>query len=240
VLGACDVAITSAQNGLDVAVKAERKVVPRRLDGLREISTSWQLARLAINGEAVFTVDKPMVSMGRAHVPLPIGSFLQATQAGEEILSQLVLDGLSGSRHVVDLFCGAGPFALRLAERVKVFAVDTDKPALAALQQAARQTQGLKPIVIEVRNLFRAPLIASELNDYDGIVFDPPRAGAEAQARQIAASRVKRVVAVACDVQTFARDAAILISGGYRLKEVVPVDQFKWTAHLEVVGIFER
>lgn len=180
------------------------------------------------------------MTFGTAHVRLPVNSFLQATEAGEAALSQLVLDGVGKAKSVADLFCGAGPFSFRLARNMAVHGVDSDKAAIAQLLQAARNTQGLKPIRAEVRDLFRAPLIVNELNEFDAVVFDPPRAGAEAQSRMLAASRVKRVVAVACDVQTFARDAAILVAGGYHLEQVVPVDQFKWTAHLELVGWFRK
>lgn len=240
VLGNCDVAATAADNGIDVAVKAERKAVSRRLDALREICEHWRLARLAINGESLFTFARPHVTMGRAKVELPIHSFLQATREGEETLARLAVEGLDGCREVADLFCGVGPFALRLAENRKVFAADSDKSAIAALQHAGRHAQGLKPISAETRDLFRAPLVVSELNSFDGVVFDPPRAGAETQTKQLATSKVKRIVAVSCDVQTFARDASILVDGGYSLKRAVPVDQFKWTAHLEMVGFFSR
>lgn len=239
-LGACDVALTAADNGIDVAVKAERKAVPRKLDGLRQAFERWKLARLAINGEELLAGSAPLMTFGTAHVRLPVNSFLQATEAGEAALSQLVLDGVGKAKSVADLFCGAGPFSFRLARNMAVHGIDSDKAAIAQLLQAARNTQGLKPIKAEVRDLFRAPLIVNELNEFDAVVFDPPRAGAEAQSRMLAASRVKRVVAVACDVQTFARDAAILVAGGYRLEQVVPVDQFKWTAHLELVGWFRK
>jgi 23S rRNA (uracil1939-C5)-methyltransferase len=133
-----------------------------------------------------------------------------------------------------------GPFALRLAETTRVDAYDSDASAITALQNAVRNTQGLKPVQAKVRDLFRDPLVPIELAVYDAIVLDPPRAGAEAQCRELVRSKVNRVVMVACDVANFARDAAILKTGGFVLKEATPVDQFKWTAHLEMVGVFER
>ena len=142
-------------------------------------------------------------------------------------------------RAVADLFCGVGPFALRLAERARVMAADADAAAIAALRQAAK-TPGLKPIAAEARDLFRRPLAPDELKSFDAVVFDPPRQGAEAQARQLAASRVPLVVAVSCNAATFARDARILGDGGYRLTSVTPVDQFRYSAHVEIVGRFER
>ncbi len=158
----------------------------------------------------------------------------------EGALAALVLDGVGNARSVADLFCGLGPFTLRLAERAKIFAADSDKPAIAALQLAVRHTQGLKPVSAMARDLFREPLVPVELKDYDAVVFDPPRAGAEGQARQLAASKVRTVVAVSCEPRTFARDAAILLAGGYRLEKLTPVDQFAWSTHVELVGVFRR
>ena len=182
----------------------------------------------------------PVVSIGKALVRVPPGSFLQATKAGEEALANLVLASLGRSKSVADLFCGVGPFALRIAERAKVTAIDSDKPAITSLAQAARLTTGLRPLKAEVRDLMREPLVASELKEFDTVVFDPPRAGAEAQARQLAKSTVKTIVAVSCDPATFARDAEILVGGGYKQKSLTAVDQFKWTSHVEIVGTFGR
>lgn len=240
VLGNCDVAITAADNGLDAAVKAERKPVPRRMESLKELFNHWKLLRLAVNGEELMATGQPFVTMGKAKVTLRVQPFLQATRAGEEVLARLVSEGLDNCRKAADLFCGVGPFAFRLAGKMAVRGYDSDRNAITHLQNAVRHTQGLKPIIADARDLFRAPLTVTELNAFDGIVLDPPRAGAEAQAKQIANSQVKRVVYVACDARTFARDAAILVSGGYRLRKVFPVDQFKWTAHLEMVGWFSK
>jgi 23S rRNA (uracil1939-C5)-methyltransferase len=180
------------------------------------------------------------VQMGKAMVPIPPVSFLQATAAGEDVLGTLVCDGLGKAKSVADLFSGCGPFTFRIAERARVRAFDSDRPAIAALIAAQRTASGLKPVSAEARDLFRAPLVASELKDYDTVVFDPPRAGAEAQAKQLVRSQVKTVIAVSCDPVTLARDAAILIGGGYALEIVTAVDQFKWTAHVETVAIFRR
>jgi 23S rRNA (uracil1939-C5)-methyltransferase len=141
---------------------------------------------------------------------------------------------------VADLFCGVGPFALRLAERARVMAADSDADAIAALAAAARGTQGLKPIATQARDLFRRPFAALDLKGLDAVVFDPPRQGAQAQASALAASAVPIVVAVSCNPATFARDARILIDGGYRLVRVTPVDQFLYSAHVELVARFER
>ena len=127
-----------------------------------------------------------------------------------------------------------------MAKTARVTAFDSDRPAIAALQKAVRHTQGLRPVTAMVRDLFRDPLAPIELEPHDAIVFDPPRAGAEAQAREIARSTVKTVVAVSCEPRSFARDAAILLAGGYHLLEVTPVDQFAWSPHVELVGVFRR
>eukprot|EP01036_Dinobryon_divergens_P007636 gene7636-10187_t len=131
------------------------------------------------------------------------------------------------------MFCGLGPFTLRLAETARVYAADADRAGIAALQLAVRNTRGLKPVTAQMRDLFREPLVPTELT-HDVVVFDPPRAGAEAQSRELAKSKVKTIVAVSCEPKTFARDAAILIAGGYRLEKVTPVDQFAWSAHVEL------
>jgi 23S rRNA (uracil1939-C5)-methyltransferase len=239
-LGTCDVAVTAADNGLDVAIKAERQIVLRRLGALSDIVKSFNILRLSLNGDIHTALATPMVNIGKALVPLPATSFLQATAAGENAIAKLVLDGVKSAKHVADLFCGVGPFALRMAEKAKVYAADSDKPAMAGLKLAVRNTQGLKPVDVQPRDLMREPLTPHEMKSFDAVVLDPPRAGAEAQAKQLAKSQVKRVVLVSCDVANFARDAAILTKGGYSLKTVTPVDQFKWTGHLEMVGVFSK
>ena len=177
--------------------------------------------------------------MGRARVALPPGAFLQATAAGEAALAALVAEHCGSARTIADLFAGVGPFALRLAERAKVTAADIDAEAVAALRNAAK-TGGLKPIVAERRDLFQRPLLASELSRLDAVVFDPPRQGAEAQAREIVRSKVPIAIGVSCNPATFARDARILLDGGYRMTRVTPVDQFLYSAHVEIVARFLR
>ncbi|MFO1120926.1 MAG: RNA methyltransferase [Hyphomicrobiales bacterium] len=239
-LGDSDVAVTATGSGLDVSVRAERKVVSAETPKLAGLARELDLARLSVNGEVVVMPRVPLVPMGKAMVPIPPVSFLQATAEGEEQLGRLVVEALGKARNVADLFSGCGPFTFRAAERARVRAFDSDRPAIAALVAAQRATTGLKPITAEARDLFRAPLVASELREFDAVVFDPPRAGAEAQAQQLAKSGVKTVVAVSCDPVTLARDAAILVGGGYRLDRVTAVDQFKWTAHVETVARFSR
>ncbi len=239
-LGDCGVVLTATNGGIDAAVKAERKIVEREAAKFAALGLELDLARLSVNGETIVTRNPPTVKMGRADVVLPAVSFLQATEEGEKQLAALIIDGIGKAKSVADLFCGCGPFAFRLAENMRVAAFDNDKPAIAALGLSARTTPGLRPVEAAVRDLLREPLVANELKIFDAIVFDPPRAGAEAQSRQIAKSRAKTVVAVSCDPVTLARDAEILIGGGYRLETVTPVDQFKWTSHVETVAVFKK
>jgi 23S rRNA (uracil1939-C5)-methyltransferase len=178
--------------------------------------------------------------VGRAQIVLPPGSFTQATAAGEATLARLVASHIGNARTIADLFCGVGPFALRLAEGARIAAFDADAAAIAALRQAANMTPGLKPIDAEPRDLFRRPLVAPELKRFAAVVFDPPRQGAEAQTRELANSAVPVVVAVSCNPATLARDLRILVAGGYRLKSVTPVDQFRHSAHVEIVAKLER
>ncbi|RDE09377.1 class I SAM-dependent RNA methyltransferase [Pelagibacterium lacus] len=236
-LGPCDVAFTASAMGLDVAIRAKGAGVHK---GLAAIARDFDLARLALNGEVLVVARPPLIAMGRADVPLPVGGFLQATARAEAVLADLVLEATRGAREIADLFCGVGPFALRLAERATVFAADSDAPAIAALDAARRKASKLKPITAERRDLFREPLGVFELNRFDAVVLDPPRAGAQAQAKELARSRVPTVAYVSCDPQSFARDAAILVAGGYHMGPVTPVDQFAFSAHTEVFARFSR
>ena len=228
--------ITASDTGLDLALSSKIKIKP----DFAGLARKYDLARVALNGEILILRRQPVVEIGAARLELPVLPFLQPTLAGEEALSGLVTQALEPAKRVADLFSGAGTFALRLARSSQVYAVDSDRHAIAACDKALQATPGLKRIGAEQRDLFRDPLLAKELERFDGLVFDPPRAGAEAQAREIAKTKIKRVVAVSCDPTSFARDAAILIDGGYRLTGLTPVDQFRHTAHLECVGVFRK
>ena len=234
-----DIQVTATLNGLDIDVRGSGALGPRQTGALARIAETHRLARITRHGEMVTQRIAPTVRMGRAILVLPPGSFLQATQLGEETLARLVADHAGKPKNVADLFCGVGPFALRLAEKSKVTAIDADAAALEALAQAAH-APGLKPVAVQKRDLFRRPLTAPELKSFDTVIFDPPRQGADAQARELAKSKVPLVIAVSCNAATFARDAKILIDGGYKLSAVAPVDQFKYTAHVEIVARLER
>ncbi|MGY8682144.1 methyltransferase [Bradyrhizobium sp. UFLA05-153] len=234
-----DIQVTATENGLDVDVRGSGPLPAAMVAAVSGVAEQHRLARLTRHGELVLQRLPPTLRMGRAEVTLPPGSFLQATVAGEETLAALVSERVGKAKEIVDLFCGVGPFALRLAEKARVTAYDSDAGAVAALAKAAR-TPGLKPITATPRDLFRRPLVPQELRDFDAVVFDPPRQGAQAQALKLAASKVPVVIAVSCNVATFARDARLLIDGGYKLEAVVPVDQFRHTPHVELVARFSR
>lgn len=235
-----DIQVTAADNGLDIDVRGSGPLDTALLSKLSKLAEKHKLARLTRHGELVLMRAPPMIRVGKAQLTLPPGSFMQPTAAGEDILAAQVAARCKGAKHIADLFCGFGPFALRLAERFRVSAFDSDEPAIAALNNAVNQTQGLKPIQAQARDLFRRPLMAQELRDYDCAVFDPPRQGAEKQSQQLAAGKIARVIAVSCNPATFARDARILIDGGFKIGSVTPVDQFRHTPHVELVAQFRR
>jgi 23S rRNA (uracil1939-C5)-methyltransferase len=235
-----DIQVTATDGGLDVDVRGSGPLPTAMIATLSRVAEQHRLARLTRHGELVLMRRPPVIGIGAAQVTLPPGSFLQATAAGEEALAALVVKHCKGAKYIADLFCGVGPFALRLAARARIAAFDSDAGAVTALQKAATSTPGLKPVKAEARDLFRRPLMPQELRDYDAVVFDPPRQGAQAQVERLAASKIPIVVAVSCNAATFARDARTLIDGGYRIEGVTPVDQFRHTPHVELIARFAR
>jgi len=235
-----DIQVTTTDSGLDIDVRGSGVVAAERLAALAKVAETHRLARLTRHGELVAQRTQPLLRVGRADVPLPPGAFLQATAKGEETLAHLVTGHAGRARRIADLFTGIGTFALRLAENAQVAASDSEPAAIKALQQAAGKTSGLKPIDAQTRDLFRRPFMAVELKGFDVVVFDPPRQGAEAQARELGKGVVPVIVAVSCDANTFARDAKILVSAGYQLASVTPIDQFRYSHHVEIVAKFTR
>jgi 23S rRNA (uracil1939-C5)-methyltransferase len=235
-----DIQVTATDAGLDIDVRGSGPLTAASTATLARVAAAQRLARLTRHGELVAQRATPTLRMGAVTMQLPPAAFLQATAEGEATLAKRAAAHCAGAKSIADLFCGVGPFALRLAEQARVNAADADEAAIAALKRAAATTQGLKPIEAQVRDLFRRPYVAKELERFDAVVFDPPRQGAEAQARELAASKVPLVVAVSCNPATFARDARHLIEGGYRLTAITPVDQFRYSAHVEVVAQFAR
>jgi 23S rRNA (uracil1939-C5)-methyltransferase len=235
-----DIQVTATDTGIDMDVRGSGPLDPPRMARLARLADNHKLARLTRHGELIAQRSVPVIVAGRARIALPPGSFLQATVAGEMALAQLVAGHVGGTKTIADLFCGVGPFTLRLAAGARIAAYDADAGAIAALRQAANMTAGLKPIEAEVRDLFRRPLVPTELKRFTAVVFDPPRQGAEAQARELAKSAVPTVVAVSCNAATLARDLRLLVDGGYRLDTVTPIDQFRHSAHVEIVAKLER
>lgn len=235
-----DIQLTASEAGLDVDIRGHGPAGDKLRLSLTEAAERLDLARLSMHGEIIVERRPPQQRMGKAMVAPAAGGFLQATAEGEEMIAGLVLAALPKAKRVADLFAGCGPFSFRLAQRAQVHAVESDKAAILALTRGAGMTQGLKPIATEIRDLFRRPLLEHELNAFDAVVLDPPRAGAEAQVRRLAGSKTGTVAYVSCDVGSFARDAAILIAGGYALEGVTPIDQFRYSAHIELVGVFRR
>ncbi|MCC2096571.1 MAG: class I SAM-dependent RNA methyltransferase [Hyphomicrobiales bacterium] len=235
-----DMVITATETGLDIDIRGAGPLPdPIRL-ALARLAEALGLARISNHGDIILEREAPVLTIGDARLTPPPGAFLQATVAGEEALAELVQNAASGAKRVADLFAGIGTFALRLAAVAPVHAVESDAAALQALARAANAAGSLKAVATEERDLFRRPLMALELQTFDCVVFDPPRAGAQAQAQQLAQSSVPCVVGVSCNPQTFARDAAILISGGYALESTTPVDQFLYSPHVEMVGVFRK
>ncbi len=235
-----DIQVTAAAQGLDVELRGAGRLAERDRLALIAAANAAGLVRLTNHGDLVMQREPPAIIIDGVRVPLPPGAFLQATEAGEHALARLVVDGVGKAKSVADLFCGVGPFALRLARTAKVLAADSDARAVEALGAATRTASGLKPIRAEARDLFRRPYLARDLKGLDAVVFDPPRAGAEAQVTAMAKADIGRIVAVSCNPGTFARDAAILVAAGWRLGTVTPVDQFRWSAHVELVATFSR
>jgi 23S rRNA (uracil1939-C5)-methyltransferase len=236
--------VTWTQAGLDVDVTGvERRTGALSADArmrAAEAAGGMDAARVSLAGEILYQARRPIVQIGRASVALPPGAFLQAAPQAEAAMAGFAAEALAGASRVADLFSGVGAFGLRLAETAQVHAADSSPDAIAALMQARASAPGLKAITGEARDLFRRPLLASELKRVDAAVFDPPRAGAAAQAAEIGKSGLARVVGVSCNPATFARDARILIDAGFRLERVLPVDQFLWSPHVELASVFSR
>lgn len=238
--GEMSVTVTRSDAGPDVSVR-DGKPLDRALEtALGQLAGQQGLARLTWNGEVIATMVPPSQLFGRVRVTPPPGAFLQATQAGEAALLATVLDAVDGAKSVVDLFAGSGTFSLPVAEHAHVHAVEGIDAMMTALDAGWRHAEGLHRVTTETRDLFRRPLLPDELNRFDAAVIDPPRAGAEAQVEEIAASDLTRVAMVSCNPVSFARDAGILIRAGFTLGAVKVVDQFRWSTHVEIAAGLTR
>lgn len=241
-----DLILTWTESGADLLILSTAAPALAGRQALSTFAETADLARIAWSlpegePEPIAFRRPPLLHFGAVPVRLPPGAFLQPSVEGEAALVSAVLEGLAGAARVADLFAGCGTFSFPVAAaRARVHAVDGAGPAIDALAAAARSA-GLGPVVTaERRDLEARPLLGPELARHDAVVFDPPRAGAKAQAEELARSDVPRIVAVSCNPATFARDARILAEGGYRLDWIQPVDQFPWTGHLELVAAFAR
>jgi 23S rRNA (uracil1939-C5)-methyltransferase len=236
--------VTLTDSGIDIDITGvERRTGALSADArmrVAEIADEADLARVTLAGEMVYLARAPTIQIGRATVELPAGGFLQAVPEAEAAMAAFVDNVLAGAKQVADLYCGVGAFALRLAEHAAVAAFDVSAPSVAALNAARGSAPGLKPITAETRDLARRPVLAAELKRIEAVVIDPPRAGAVEQHHELAKSGVARVAGVSCNPATFARDARILTDAGFTLVRVLPVDQFLWSPHVELVGVFER
>jgi 23S rRNA (uracil1939-C5)-methyltransferase len=230
--------VTLTDTGIDLALTLKRKREADLLMGLSALASALKLARLSWNGEDVAIAGAPSLRIGRFSVDLPPSAFLQPTKEGERMLQNFVLEASKGARAVADLFAGCGTFTLVLAEKHAVHAVDSIAPQIDALLAGARK--GGARVTGETRDLFRRPLLATELARFDAVVLDPPRPGASAQAKTLAESKVAKVLYVSCNAASFARDARVLVDGGYRLERVHPIDQFLWSPHVELFAEFGR
>jgi 23S rRNA (uracil1939-C5)-methyltransferase len=232
---------TETLTGIDLAINGASPKLPADIRALlSQTANKLNLARLSINGDVAMERTPPILRMGGIDVVPPPGGFVQATAESETAMAKIVVESLIGAEKAVDLFCGAGTFTLPLAAHASVHAVEGEVSGLQALGRAIRKVKDIKPITTEKRDLFRQPLTQIDLSRFDAAVIDPPRAGAEAQTRELALSGIRRIAMVSCNAQTFARDLRILLDAGFKLDRLVPIDQFLWSPHVEIVASLNR
>lgn len=232
--------VTDTLNGPDILIETDKDLTGALRIELAGFAQTHKVARLVWRDEVIVTMLPPVQVMGTAAVEPPAGAFLQATREGEAALLAAVTEITKDADRIVDLFSGVGTFALPLAQSAEIHAVEGEADMIAALDRAWRGAKGVKRITTEVRDLFRRPLEPDELAKFDAAVIDPPRAGAEAQIATLAASDVQTVAMVSCNPVSFARDAKTLIAGGFVLNWAQVIDQFRWSAHVEIVACFTR
>ncbi len=238
--GEISVLVTLTDSGLDLSVSGGKPIDDALRITLSDLTRKYNIARISWDDEIALQREKPILRLGNAPVSPPPGAFLQATKDGEAALVAAVQEIVGSGKRVADLFAGCGTFALPLAEKAEVLAVEGDKAMTHALEEGWRQGKNLKKLTPLARDLFRNPLLPDELAKMDALVIDPPRAGAEAQVAQIAKSNVPVIAHVSCNPTTFARDCGTLIAAGYQLDWVQTVDQFRWSTHVEVVGCLTK
>ena len=239
--GTTSIHVLDSDNGLDIYLETQGKLAEKPRQSAIRIALAENIARLSFGDETLIETRRPKLTMGTAEVCVPPGLFVQAVSSAEQAMAKLVSDHLKSCKQVADLYCGAGTFALRLAENSTVMACESNQSAINALDEAWRNTGGkLKLIRTEKRDLHARPVMAEELKKIQGVVFDPPRAGAQPQVQQLARSKVKKIAAVSCNPSSLAQDLKVLIASGFKIKSIHPIDQFVYTPHIEVVALLER
>jgi 23S rRNA (uracil1939-C5)-methyltransferase len=230
---AADVQMTLIDGGVDLLLKGVSVEGLQRIEAVNDFALAHRLARLSIDQglgpETMVEPEPASVALAGWRVAFPVGAFLQATQDGETALVEAVTGAVLGADRIADLFAGLGTFALATGS---AYAAEASRDAAAVLKRAAPD------LAVEHRDLYRRPLAPEELTRFDAVVLDPPRAGAEEQIRALAASAVKRIAYVSCNPATFARDARLLVGGGYALQWIRPVGQFRWSTHVELAAAF--
>jgi 23S rRNA (uracil1939-C5)-methyltransferase len=239
---AAEISLTLTDRGVDCSIKGLSIEGLAATEALLDFARDHGLARLTLDQgygpEAFWEPDPVTITLGGVAVDFPAGAFLQATADGEAALMQAARDWLGGCTQVADLFAGLGTFSFALAPGSRVLAAEAARDAHLACRSAARKA-GL-PIEAVHRDLFRNPLRAAELRGFEGVLLDPPRAGAREQVVQLAESGVARVAYISCNPSSWARDARVLADAGYRLAELRPVGQFRWSSHVELASLFVR
>jgi len=238
--GEIKISVTHSATGPDINVSDAKLLDGPLRARLAALANEFNLARLGWNSEQIADRTRPVQPMGAANISPPAGAFLQATAEGEAALVAAMKEAVLGAKRVADLFAGCGTFTLPLAAHAEIHAVEGEADMLKALDAGWRFAQGLKTVTTETRDLFSRPLVPLELKHYDAVIIDPPRAGAKAQMEEIAASDISLVGAVSCNPVSFARDAKILTDAGFTLDWLQPVDQFRWSGHVELAAKFSR
>lgn len=234
------VTVTTSERGLDVQVSGGKPLDEALRNTLGGFCETSGIARLTWEDEVIAMRIPPIQRFGAAEVCPPPGAFLQATAQGEAALLAAVQEAVAGAKRISDLFAGSGTFTLPLAQNAQMHAVEGEAAMLDALDRGWRMAQGLKTVSHAARDLFRRPLLPDELKRFDAVVLDPPRAGAEAQISELARAGVAHIAYVSCNPVTFARDTAQLLQAGYTLDWVQPVDQFRWSSHIELAAQLSR
>jgi len=235
-----EISVTVSKAGLDLNILNGKKLENQSIMKITALCENFNIARITWNEDLLANFLNPTIEFQGIAITPPPNAFLQATEEGQEILIENAMLSVFNSDKVIDLFSGCGTFTLPAAKRSEVLAIDKTKSMLSAIEQAWRETSGLKKVTSRSQDLFKEPVGKEELNSFDSAIIDPPRVGAEAQSRELAQSNIKRISSVSCNPKTFSRDAKILVDSGFKLDWVQPIDQFLWSSHIELVAQFSR